>query len=135
MSVSSSARRTFLQEMPHVILATSRTDAPPQLSPVWFLWSGKRILVSTDVTTAKVANIRRDPRVSACIDDPETGRYASASATAEVIEGPAVREPTLALIRKYMKESEVLPHWNRISSLKPRVLLVIRPDGWIWRNV
>lgn len=135
MSVSSPERRAFLDEMPHAILATNRQDAQPQVSPVWYLWSDGRIVISTDVTTAKVANIRRDPRVSVCIDDPQTGRYVAVSGRAEVIEGDDVRGPTLELIRKYREEPDVLPHWERISSLKPRVLVVVEPHHFFWRGM
>jgi PPOX class probable F420-dependent enzyme len=125
-------REAFLRATPHAVVATIQPDGRPQLTPNWYLWDGQRFWVSTLDWTIKVRNLKRDPRVTLCMD---TGvrrtQYAQVFGTAEVIEGD-VREQTLELIRKYeSEEADVLTHWEGIK--ENRVLIVITPERIQWR--
>lgn len=131
----SDARRAFLASMPHLVLATIRRDGSPQASPVWFLWDEPKLLVSTVQGAAKTANLRRDPRTVACIDDPATGRYASLAGTCRIIEDHRVEPLTLALIRKYRAEPEAQEHWERIREPGDRIVLEVTGPRWIWRRL
>ena len=107
-------------------------DGRPQLTPAWFLWDGERFWVSTLDWTVKVRNVRRDPRVTLCID-PGVRRadYVQVTGIAEIIEGD-VRDGTLPLIRKYEPDDETtLAHWEGIKT--DRVLIRVRPLRWQWR--
>ena len=128
-------RRRFLASMPNAVLATVRRDGSPQVSPVWFLWDEPELLISTVRGAAKTANIRRDPRVVACIDDPETGRYASLSGECRIVEGVRVEPMTLALIRKYRSEQLAQEHWQRIREPGDRIILVVAGTRWTWRRL
>ena len=50
-------------------LATVRKDGRPHLVPVWFILDGDTLIFNTGDTTVKAANMRRDPRVTLCVDD------------------------------------------------------------------
>jgi PPOX class probable F420-dependent enzyme len=122
----------FLRETPHAIIATIQPDGQPQLTPNWYLWDGTRFWISTLDWTVKVRNIKRDPRVTLCID---TGvrrtNYVQVFGTAEVIEGD-VKEQTLELIRKYEPTEEASQrHWEEIK--EDRVLLAVTPTRMQWR--
>jgi PPOX class probable F420-dependent enzyme len=125
-------RDAFLRRMPNAILATYRRAAAPNLSPLWYLWTGEEFWISTLIWVAKVKNLRRDPRLSICVDDPISGEYVTAYGTVQIVEDETVRERTLAILRKYREEEDVLPHWERIH--EDRVLLVLRPDSFVWRD-
>jgi PPOX class probable F420-dependent enzyme len=125
-------REAFLRRMSNAIVACHRREAAPNLAPLWYLWTGEEFWISTLTWTARVKNLRRDPRMSLCIDDPVSGDYVTAYGTVRIIEDDTVREKTLALIRKYRVEEDVLPHWERIKD--DRVILALRPDEMIWRN-
>ncbi len=72
---------------PHLArLATINPDGTPHLMPVWYLHDGQSLLLMTRPTARKVRNIRRDPRVTVCIDRP-TPPYAGV-----VVQGVAVLE-------------------------------------------
>ena len=120
--------------MPNVIVATVRRDGLPQLTPNWYLWTGEELWISTSAGTAKAHNLRRDPRIVLCIDDPVSGDYVQVIGTATIIEGPAVREPTLALIRKYRDEPDVVPHWDSISAAAECVIIAVRPETFLWHD-
>lgn len=72
-------------------LATVREDGRPHIAPIWFHMDGEVIVFMTGENTVKGRNIRRDPRVSLCVDD-EAPPFALA-----IIEGTAeIAQPTAA---------------------------------------
>ena len=52
-------------------LATVRADGRPHAAPIWFDLDGDILVFTTGESTVKGRNMRRDPRVSLCIDDEE----------------------------------------------------------------
>jgi PPOX class probable F420-dependent enzyme len=52
-------------------LATVMPDGSPQVTPVWIDYDGKYVLFNSAKGRMKDKNIRRDPRVSLSIQDPE----------------------------------------------------------------
>jgi PPOX class probable F420-dependent enzyme len=50
-------------------LATVRKDGRPHVVPIWFVLDGDTLVFNTGDTTVKAANMRRDPRVTICVDD------------------------------------------------------------------
>jgi PPOX class probable F420-dependent enzyme len=76
-------------------LATVRQDGRPHVVPVWFVLDGDELVFTTGEHTVKAANMRRDPRVTICVDD-ETAPYAYIQ-----IEGTASFHPGLAELLKW----------------------------------
>jgi PPOX class probable F420-dependent enzyme len=52
-------------------LATLMRDGSPQVTPVWVDFDGKYVRVNSALGRVKDKNMRRDPRVSLSIQDPE----------------------------------------------------------------
>ena len=50
-------------------IASVRADGRPHVTPIWFVLDGDDLVFTTWHTTVKAANIRRDGRVSLCVDD------------------------------------------------------------------
>lgn len=65
------ARR--LREEKLAWLTTVGEDGTPQPNPVWFLWEGDTILMYSLPHAARVANIKRNPRVSFNFDGDGRG--------------------------------------------------------------
>ncbi|MBV8732739.1 MAG: PPOX class F420-dependent oxidoreductase [Acidobacteriia bacterium] len=61
----------LLQKKAFAQLATIMADGSPQVSPVWFEYDGKNILVNSAKGRVKDVNMRRDPRVGIDIQDPD----------------------------------------------------------------
>ncbi len=59
--------KAFLSEHRLAIVGAERQDAPPQLSPVYYVMDGDDLLISTTATRAKAKVIRRNARVSVCV--------------------------------------------------------------------
>ncbi len=134
MIPSPERQEAFLTTMPNVIVATVRGDGRPQLTPSWYLWTGGELWICSAAGTAKTLNLRRDPRIVLCIDDPASGDYVQVIGTASLIEGEAAREPAIALIRKYRDEPDVIPHWEEISAAAAQVIIVVTPEQFLWHD-
>lgn len=50
-------------------LATARRDGRPHVAPIWFVLDGGELVFMTGRDTVKGHAIRRDGRVSLCVDD------------------------------------------------------------------
>lgn len=63
--------RDLFEKRAFAHLATLMPDGRPQVSPVWNDFDGRYVLINTARGRQKDRNLRRDPRVSLCIMDPE----------------------------------------------------------------
>jgi PPOX class probable F420-dependent enzyme len=68
------------------VLATIKRDGRPQLSNVNYAYDAERdrIRISLTDDRAKTANLRRDPRASLYVNDPQGGSYIVLEGTAEL---------------------------------------------------
>ncbi len=61
--------KAFLSERRFAVLATINKDGTPQLSTMWYDLRGDRIMMNTLVGRLKEKNLKRDPRISFCVED------------------------------------------------------------------
>jgi PPOX class probable F420-dependent enzyme len=61
--------RAFLRERRFAVLATINPDGMPQQSTMWYELQGDHIMMNTRVGRQKERNLKRDPRLSICIED------------------------------------------------------------------
>lgn len=124
----------MLQSGHNGVLVTLRRDGRPQLSNVNYAWSPQESLIRVSVTAdrAKVANARRDPRVSFYVTSDDFWSYTVIDGTAELSavaaqeSDPAVEE----LIELYRTISGEHPDWDdyRAAMVRDRRLVLrIRP--------
>lgn len=74
--------RSFLAGRYFGKLATLMKDGRPQLTPIWYVFDGGKLIVNTATDRVKYRNMKRDPRVCLLIDDGY--RYVSIWAMARV---------------------------------------------------
>jgi PPOX class probable F420-dependent enzyme len=122
----------FLRPRHKVLLITTRSDGRPQSSPVSCGVDAQgRLVISTYPERAKVANIRRDPRVSACVlSDDWNGPWVQVDGTAEVLDLPESVEPLVEYFRSISGEH---PDWDeyRAAMVKQgKSLIRITVDRW-----
>jgi PPOX class probable F420-dependent enzyme len=105
--------RTYLLTHHHAVLSTFRRDGRPQLSPVLLaLDAAGRVVLTTTATHAKCRNLRRDPRVSACVfTDGFFGPWAQVEGTAEILP-PDEGFDDAALTRLYGALPEGSGDWD-----------------------
>ena len=61
----------LLEKTGFAYVSTIQPDGSPQSSVVWFGWDGERLLFSSKEQRQKLRNLRRDPRLSVIISDPD----------------------------------------------------------------
>jgi PPOX class probable F420-dependent enzyme len=59
----------FLRGRHVAVLTTINADGTPLQTPIWYLYRDGIIYMRTGEESAKARNIRRDPRVSVCVQD------------------------------------------------------------------
>jgi PPOX class probable F420-dependent enzyme len=116
---------SFLAGHPRAVLATTRADGRPQLSPVVVAVDDEgRALISTRETAVKAKNLARNPRAYICaISDGFFGEWIQAEGTAELIHLPAAMP---MLEDYYRRTSGEHPDWEdyREAMRRDRRLIV-----------
>ena len=103
--------RRFVRENPRGVLATHRKDGRPQLTPVLAGVDGQgRLQISSTEATAKVRNLRRDPRASLCMfTERFFGPSVQIHGTAEVVSLPQAMD---LLVEYYRQVAGEHPNWD-----------------------
>ena len=118
-------------------MATQRADGWPHVTPIWYVWEDGRFLLSLGNSRRHLANLRRDPHVTMCVDidprveDPtKTPRAAVCFGLAELVEeGPLVREVTEKMEMRYL--GAVPPEFEEALWFEGRTVVIIEPQRWL----
>ena len=117
----------FMQPPRHAIIAAN-TEGPPHLSPVWYVYEAGQLYFTISTRTTKYRHLRRDPRLSACIDGGHPDwRTVMLYGTVEFIEyGQSLEEAMFWRIMKryYDSEAEAIEFGQSIRD-ETRVLAVM----------
>ncbi|MBV9098404.1 MAG: PPOX class F420-dependent oxidoreductase [Frankiaceae bacterium] len=121
---------SMLGDHGHGVLATLKADGRPQLATIDFCYdAGARVArISTLDGSAKVANLRRDPRASLYVGSADLSSYAVAegeveiSATAAAADDATVEE----LVDVYRRIQGEHPDWDdyRAAMVEQRRVVV-----------
>ncbi|TGB16004.1 PPOX class F420-dependent oxidoreductase [Streptomyces sp. MZ04] len=117
------------------VLATIKSDGRPQLSPIMPSYDRAAgvIRVSTTQGTAKIANLRRDPRATLEVTSPDGRAWATAEGTVTLTgpgtdpDGPEVQ----ALVDYYRDAAGEHPDWDEYRAVMVsdrRVLITMTVD-------
>ncbi len=88
-------------------LATIMPDGQPQVTPVWFDFDGTHIRIGSSKGRVKDKNIRRDPRVTVTIQDPDNPyRYLEIRGKVIEIQEKGANEHINLLTKKYLGVDE-----------------------------
>jgi PPOX class probable F420-dependent enzyme len=100
----------FLNEPRNAIVATIRKSGSPQLSPVWYLYENNKFYFPVLTDSLKYKNLKRDPRVSICVDGAYPDQRAvMVNGTADFIEDKREAELYLRICRRYYEAEEDNP--------------------------
>jgi PPOX class probable F420-dependent enzyme len=117
----------FLRAHHRAVLATTRADGRPQLSPVLCVADDKgRVLISTRETALKTRNLRRDPHASLCVfTDGFFGEWVSVEGDAEVISLPTAMDLLVDYYRRVAGEHSDWADYRAAMSRDRRVIVRI----------
>ena len=122
----------FLRSNHRAVLATTRRDGSPQLSPVTVGVDGDGLLVvSTRETAVKTRNVRQNPRVYVCaFTDRFFGAWVQVTGTAEVVSLPDAMEGLVDYYRSISGEHPDWAEYREAMVKQGKSLLRVTPVRW-----
>jgi len=107
------SHRDILDAKGFAHVATLTEKQVLQNSPTWYLWDDERkqLLISLTTGRQRYRNLRVNPRVAACIADPENPyRYVEIRGPVDAIVTDEGNELINALAKKYVGKDEYTRH-------------------------
>ncbi|HEX9134184.1 MAG TPA: PPOX class F420-dependent oxidoreductase [Ktedonobacteraceae bacterium] len=132
MAIELSERvRAYLRELRFAVLATINQDGTPQLTTMWYLLEDDgTITMNTKAGRAKERNMRRDPRISICIEDGY--KFVTISGTVEMIADQKIAQHDIyRLSTRYHGEAKARRQMEEQFSKETRVTLRLQPESII----
>lgn len=122
----------FVRPRHRFLLATTRRNGRPQLSPVSGGVDGEgRLVISSYPGRAKAVNAERDTRVSVCVlSDDWNGPWVQVDGDAEVLHMPEAEDALVDYFRCIAGEH---PNWDDYRSamrLQNKSLIRVTPTRW-----
>ena len=109
-------------------LATVRSDGRPHVAPIWFDFDGETLVFTTWYESVKASNLRRDNRLSLCIDDETPPfSYVIVEGTAEISADPdALAYWATRIAGRYMGADQAEAYGQR-NSVEGELLVRVTP--------
>ena len=120
----------FLAGRHGAVLATLGPDGQPVLTPIWYLYRDGLLYMRTGVESIKARNVRRDQRVTMCIQD-ERPPYRSVTIHGHASIAPEKEGLDAAIARRYLGAVGGAFYLRTASGAveqSAEVTLVVRPD-------
>jgi PPOX class probable F420-dependent enzyme len=120
--------QAYLQELRFAVLATINRDGTPQLTTMWYILEDDgTITLNTKVGRAKERNMRRDPRISICIEDGYD--FLTINGTVEMIDDQKIAHHDIyRLSARYHGEAKARRQMEEQFSKETRVSLRLKPE-------
>ena len=123
------AAREVVRSQNRAVLSTLRADGTPQMSPVLAaVDDAGRVIISTSAGTAKVRNMRRDPRAWLCVlPDGFFGRWIQVEGAVEIVDQPEAVELLVDYYRRVAGEHDDWDDYRAAMRRENRVLVRVAP--------
>lgn len=135
MAKNGKQMEAFLQERQIARIATIGKDGQPHVKPIWYRYEGGKFFISTGDDSITVRNLKRDPRTTLCIDDPNPPyRGVIVEGTAEIKFGFGKDpEGISAMAFRYLGEEGKKWFMQSPAAQKMRVRIYVTPKRWmVW---
>jgi len=131
-TVDRAALVEFLSTRHRAILLATKADGGPQLSPVTCGVDAEgRLVVATYPKRAKAVNLRRNPKVSACvISDEWNDPWVQLDGTAEVLDLPESVEPLVEYFRSIAGEHPDWDEYREAMRKQGKSLIRVTIERW-----
>jgi len=117
--------RDLFEKKAFASLATLMPDGRPQVTPIWIDFDGQHLLINSAKGRQKDKNMRREPRVSLSIQDPENPyRYLEVRGTIVEITEQGADAHIDRMAKKYLGKDK----YPFRTPTEVRVLYRVRPD-------
>ena len=126
----------FLATARIAVVAANGESGYPQVTPNWFNWDGERLSISTTKPRLKYKNFSRDSRATILIyEEPAAADYVLLRGEVEIQDDDEIWEPTRAILDRHMRPDRAAKYIQRMKDSEDRVILWLKPDRVVRRNV
>ena len=128
--------RSFLLDRARTAsLARVRADGRPHVAPIWFDLDGDTFVFTTWETTVKARNMRRDARVSLCVDDDEPPfSFVLVEGNAEMTSGDPDHLHWATRIAGRYIGAELAEAYGRRNTVPGEMLVRVTPSSIVARK-
>jgi PPOX class probable F420-dependent enzyme len=130
-------RSFMLDRARTAVLATLRADGRPHVAPIWFDLDDDLLILTTGENTVKAGNMRRDPRVSLCVDEEEPPfHFVAIEGTSELSAGdPDLLYWATRIGGRYMG-SDRADEYGRRNAVEGELLVRVAPQKIVaYKNI
>ena len=127
MPMTQKAIAQFLKEDRIGVLGINREGSPPQQVPVWFLFEDGVIWMMSEKRVPKIENLKKDPRVSLCVDESTFPYQAVVAYGTLTLSEEDVKERRSAIASMYLGTVKGEAYANEPRP-KGVILLRLEPD-------
>ena len=122
----------FVRPRHRMLLATTRSDGRPQMSPVsGGVDDAGRLVISSYPSRAKTRNAERDPQTSVLVlSDEWDGPWVQVDGTAEILHMPDAGDGLVDYYRCIAGEHPNWEEYRRAMTLQDKSLIRITPTRW-----
>ncbi len=103
-------RDEFLKTQKILRLSTIDKNNFPHITPVWYIFSGKKIYIGTDTKSQKIKNLEKNNHVSFCVDvgvnAPNIYGIMGQGIANIILEIPKAKKIAKKILLKYFKTLE-----------------------------
>ena len=123
---------SFVRPRHRMLLATSRADGRPQMSPVsGGVDEAGRIVISSYPSRAKTRNAERDPQTSVLVlSDEWDGAWVQVDGTAEILHMPDAGDGLVDYFRCIAGEHPNWEEYREAMTVQDKSLIRITPTRW-----
>ena len=124
----------FLKTQKLLRLATIDKNGVPHIVPVWYLYSQKKFYIGTNTRTEKVKNLKKNKRVSFCVDvgvhSPQIYGMMGKGNAKLILEKNKVSSIAKKILKRYFKTlenklaKELLDDTDCIIEISPKKLSI-----------
>ena len=122
----------FVRPRHRLLLATTRRDGRPQISPVsGGVDADGRVLIATYPARAKTRNVQSDPRVSVLVlSDDWNGPWVQLDGDAEVLHMPEAADGLVEYFRSISGEHPDWDEYREAMRIQDKALIRVTPTRW-----
>jgi PPOX class probable F420-dependent enzyme len=125
--------RVLLAGRRYATLATYDRDETIHLTPVWFLFDGRRFYFGSSSASRKIENLRRKALASVVVDSRRPGSecWVSASGTTEILTGQEALAINASIRRRYLTQEAIDDaRIGPVFAAGDDVNIRLTPTGW-----
>jgi PPOX class probable F420-dependent enzyme len=126
---------SFLAEPRMCRFSVTRKNGGQLIRPIWYIWENERFVISTKPNTIQTRILRRNSKISICVDkDDPPYRAVICEGTAEIIEGLGTDHELIGrCAERYLPADRVEGFLSGPQGQIERCRLIVTPERWtIW---